>query len=409
MHKDHWLIAGIVALVGSMILLAVFWRPDPHVRLFCSQDEPFARGLLASFMEQARLGVMAKFDAEANKSVGLYGEIVQDRQRPRCDVFWNNEILGTIRLERQGLLAPCPSSFEKDDIPLPPSAVSSSGSWVALGTRGRVLLVNTDKLKPEDYPTSLLDLTSAKYRGQVGMSLPHHGMSATQAACLFEVLGSERAKQFYRDLKANGVQLSPGNKQAAEWAGSGYVAIGLTDTDDALAEVRAGKPVKLIFPDGVGEPRFPRMGTLFVPNTLCIVKNGPNPENARLLVEYLTTAEVEKALARGDSAQIPVRKALRAELPWHPEQPPRRRPGRLRLLHAQPVAHLERRIHLLRELVVLPHLLLGAQAALEIGAPVDEQSPRRDQRGQLRQIAGQQQARCEQAHPHARRVRLPGK
>jgi iron(III) transport system substrate-binding protein len=315
MRKEHWHLYAIAAVIVGVTLIALFWRDDPHVRLYCSQDEPFARSLLQDFMTSTHLKVRAKFDPEANKSVGLYGEIVQDRMRPRCDVFWNNEILGTIRLEQQGLLAPCPSSFEPGDLPLPPSAVSRTGTWVALGTRARVLVVNTDKVKPEDYPTSLLDLTKEKYRGQVAMALPHHGMSATQAACLFEVLGSDTAKQFYRDLKANDVKLSPGNKQAAEWAGSGNVAIGLTDTDDALEELHAGHPVKLIFPDGTGEPRAPRMGTLFVPNTLCIVKNGPNPEHARKLVEYLTSPEVEIALAKGESQQIPVRKALRSQLP----------------------------------------------------------------------------------------------
>src|SRR4029453_9917301 len=111
----------------------------------------------------------------------------------------------------------------------PPRAKSRAGEWIALGTRARVLLVNTDLLKPEEYPTSLLDLTDARYLDRVAMALPHHGMSATQASCLFEVRGVENAKEYYRALKANGVKLSSGNKQAAEWAGSGKVAVGLTD------------------------------------------------------------------------------------------------------------------------------------------------------------------------------------
>ncbi len=321
MRNDYWLGLAITLITVSVILLAVFWKPDPRVVLFCSQDEPFARDLLLTFSREAKLGTQVKFDTEANKSVGLYQEIVLDRDRPRVDVFWNNEIFNMIRLEEQGLLAECPSPFGADDVPVPPQAVSKTGRWIGFGSRARVLVVNTNRLQPDEYPTSLLDLTAERFRGKVVMAKPMHGMSATQAACLFEVLGPEAAKDYYRALKANAIQISPGNKQAAEWAGLGVspgglpVAVGVTDTDDALAEVRAGHPVKLIFPDGSGEPRVPRMGTLFVPNTVGIIRGGPNPEGARLLVEYLLSPEVETALATGASAQIPVRKALREKLP----------------------------------------------------------------------------------------------
>jgi len=321
MRNGYWvgILVGFAATVAT--LFAVFWEPQPHVVLYCAQDEPFARDLLAAFSKTTGLAVFPKFDTEANKSVGLYQDVVDEARRPRCDVFWNNELFGMIRLEEKGLLADCPSPFGPDETPIPPQAVSRAGKWVALGTRCRVLLVNTALLKPEQYPTSLLDLADGRYAGKVAMAKPTHGMSATQAACLFEVLGVEAAKKYYRDLKANSIQIAPGNKQAAEWVAAGVsptgqaVAVAVTDTDDALAEVRAGKPVKLIFPDGDSEPRAARMGTIFVPNAVGIVQGGPNSEGAKRLVEYLLSEKTETALATGESAQIPVRKALRSKLP----------------------------------------------------------------------------------------------
>ena len=44
------------------------------------------------------------------------------------------------------------------------------------------------------------------------------------------------------------------------------VAIGITDTDDAIDEVKAGHDGAIIFPDATARPT--RMGTLFIPNTL---------------------------------------------------------------------------------------------------------------------------------------------
>jgi iron(III) transport system substrate-binding protein len=130
------------------------------------------------------------------------------------------------------------------------------------------------------------------------MARPQFGTSATQAACLFQVLGTEKAEAFYRGLKANDVQVSPGNKQVAEWAGQGrtaagqVVAVGITDTDDAMEEVKAGRPVAIVFPDQEG------IGTLYIPNSVAIIKGGPNPDGARKLVDYLLGGDVEKALEK---------------------------------------------------------------------------------------------------------------
>src|SRR5438270_13625697 len=89
-----------------------------RVVLYCAQDEEFAQGVLGDFTERNHLPVDVKYDTEADKSVSLYTELVREKARPRCDVHWNNEILATIRLQRQGLLEPYDSPSSR---PYPPS------------------------------------------------------------------------------------------------------------------------------------------------------------------------------------------------------------------------------------------------------------------------------------------------
>jgi iron(III) transport system substrate-binding protein len=256
--------------------------------------------------------VDTKFDTEANKSVSLFTELTQEKGRPRCDVFWNNEILSTIRLQEMGMLELYDSPSAA---PYPEWAKAKDHTWHAFADRARVLVVNNKLVKEDERPKSILDLTKPRWNGRVVMAKPQAGTTATQAACLFEVLGVERAKQFYRDLRANGVRLTPGNKQAAEAVGAGDAEVGLTDTDDALEELKAGHDVTILFPDGDGDPAAPRMGTLFIPNTLVILKDCPDPEGARRLVDYLLSADVEARLAEGDSHQIPINPEVKAELP----------------------------------------------------------------------------------------------
>jgi iron(III) transport system substrate-binding protein len=288
-----------------------------RVVLYCAQDREFAETVLASFREQTGLEVVPKYDSEANKSVGLYGEIEAEKDHPRCDVWWNNEILGTIRLQQQGLLASHESPSATD---FPAWTKGPEHTWYAFAQRARILVVNTNLVADKERPQSLLDLTQPKWSGKVVMAKPQFGTTATHAACLFAVLGEENAKKFYRDLKKNGIQFAPGNKQVAEWVGEGRTptgqpaAIGMTDTDDALEEVTATHPVAIVFPDGHAKSKEP-LGTLFIPNTLCIPKGCPNLDGAKKLVDFLLSADIEKRLAEGPSGQIPVNPQVTAKLP----------------------------------------------------------------------------------------------
>jgi len=170
-------------------------------------------------------------------------------------------------------------------------------------------------------PKSILDLTDARWKGRVAIALPQHGTSATMAASLFQVLGEERAEAYYRGLKGNGVQVVAGNKDVADAVGEGHAAVGITDTDDALEAIRDGKPVVMIFPDR-DAPKDSKMGTLFIPNTVCILRDCPNPEGARKLVDYLLSPEVEKRLAEESNGhQIPLNPEVKASLPAQMETP----------------------------------------------------------------------------------------
>ena len=272
-------------------------RPAACRRRSCAQDEDFAKGVFADFQKQGGLPVAPHYDNEANKSVSLYEELVREADRPRCDVYWNNEILSTIRLQRKGLLLPYASPAAA---PFPAWARAKDDTWHAFADRARVLLVNTDKVKEADRPRSLLDLTQPRWKGLAAMAKPQAGTSATQAACLFEVLGTEKAREYYLALRQNKINIVSGNKQAAEGVGAGQFALSVTDTDDAIDEVKKGRPVAIIFPDR-DRPRDDRMGTLFIPNTLAILRERSQPGGRRKLVDFLLTPDVEKRLAESES------------------------------------------------------------------------------------------------------------
>jgi iron(III) transport system substrate-binding protein len=282
------------------------------VVLYCAQDQEFAESVLADFTKRTGLPVAPKYDTEATKSVSLTTELAMDAKRPRCDVHWNNEIIGTIQLQRQSVYERYSSPVAE---PYPSWAKPADHSWTAFASRARVIVVNTQQVAEADRPRSIFDLTDPKWKGKVAIAKPLFGTTATQGAALFAVLGPDAAKDFYRGLKANGVQVVAGNKQVAEGVARGQYAVGLTDTDDALGEIEAGKPLAMIFADRDGHPKYPNLGVLYIPNTLAVVKGCPNPAGAKQLVDYLLSAEVEAKLAEGPSHQIPLNPQVKAKLP----------------------------------------------------------------------------------------------
>ncbi|HEV3143633.1 MAG TPA: extracellular solute-binding protein [Gemmataceae bacterium] len=283
-----------------------------RVVLYCAQDREFAESVLAEFTLRMKLDVAPKYDTEADKSVSLYLELIREKERPRCDVHWNNEILATIRLQRAGVLD---GYVSPSAAPYPQWSKEPRGMWQAFASRARILLVNT-KLVPEaERPKSLLDLTQPRWKGKVAMAKPLFGTTATQAACLFEALGPERAEQFFKDLAANSVHIVPGNKQAAEAVSHGEVAIGMTDTDDAMEEKESGQAVEIIFPDREKNQESPRMGTLYIPNTLALIRGAPNADGGKKFIDFLLSAEVETKLAENASHQIPLNPQVKAKLP----------------------------------------------------------------------------------------------
>lgn len=285
----------------------------PEVVVYSALDSQFSQPIFDDFEKKTGIHVRASFDAESTKTLQLYTALqAESKSRTRCDLFWNNEILNTLRLDQANLLA----TYRPVGADAFPKAVQSPNNrWFGFAARARVLIVNTDIVTPDEMPTSIYDLLAPQWKGKIGMAKPLFGTTATHAVCLFERLGDEKAMAFFDGLKLNHCQILSGNKQVAEDVASGKIAFGLTDTDDAIMELEQGFPVKLVYPDSApGE-----LGTLFIPNTLAVLRNCPRSENAKKLADYLLSAEVETKLANGPSAQIPlhgdVQLRLRVETP----------------------------------------------------------------------------------------------
>lgn len=293
------------AWVLSLTVLLLCWSCAPRAKrevvVYTSVDLVYSEPFFRQFEQDTGITVKPKYDIEAAKTTGLVNALIAEQAKPRADVFWNGEIAQTLVLQERGVLQPYVSPNATD---IPAAYRDPEGYWTAFGGRARVFIVNTNLLRPEDYPSSLWDMLADRYpAASIGVAKPLFGTTATQAAALYATMGAEAARAFFLQLEQRGVSFVDGNSVVRDLVQDGQLAFGLTDTDDALVALQNGKPVAVVFPDqGEGE-----LGALVIPNTVAMVRAGPNPEEARAFIDYLLRHESERALVESGWCQVALR------------------------------------------------------------------------------------------------------
>ena len=125
---------GLVFAIAMAAVVGCSGAPSKpqEVIVYTALDEEFSQPIFEEFTRTTGIVVRPKYDTESTKTVGLTQAILAERDRPRCDLFWNNEILNTLRLEREGLLRAYASPAAKH---YPASARSPQGDWYGFAAR----------------------------------------------------------------------------------------------------------------------------------------------------------------------------------------------------------------------------------------------------------------------------------
>jgi iron(III) transport system substrate-binding protein len=288
--------------LSFLILLAtsgVSAAAQGEVVVYTSVDDIFARPIAEQFT--ARTGILVKLvpDTEETKSTGLLNRAIAEKTRPQADVFWNGDPIRAEILKLRGVSVRYRSPNAEG---LPPEYSDPDGYWTGFSARIRLILYNTTIIKKENAPTSIFDfINNGALRGKVCFANPLFGTTSMQAAAIFAVLGDAAGRDYFEGLTRNRVKMVSSNGEVRRRVAEGDCATGIADSDDAYEAIKDKKPVAIVYPDERG------IGTLLIPNAAVLIANSPNPESGKRFIDYLVSAETERALAESDAAQIPLR------------------------------------------------------------------------------------------------------
>ncbi|MCA9065779.1 MAG: hypothetical protein KDA96_22075, partial [Planctomycetaceae bacterium] len=180
--------------------------------VYCAHDSIFADDVIRLFEQRTGIQVDVRYDEEANKSLGLTNLLIEERHAPRCDVFWNNQTLGTIRLKREGVLQRYRGAgYER----IPARYRDPEGYWTGFAGRLRVYIVNTEAWNEGAAfagQSEAIDVTAIERALQsdslsdVAIAVPLFGTTLSHYTALCSELSLNGLQQWHRSLHARGVR-----------------------------------------------------------------------------------------------------------------------------------------------------------------------------------------------------------
>ncbi len=298
----------VAALLAGAVVVPLLMRSatdgDKTLVVYCAHDSIFADSIIKQFEARTGIIVQVRYDEETNKSLGLTSLLIAEQSQPRCDVFWNNQTLGTIRLKNQGLLAECdPSVFAR----IPAQFKDPDHQWAGFAARLRVYIINTDRMEATEEAVN--NAIKAPSLSNAAIAVPLFGTTLSHYSVMCDQLGMDGLKAWHKSMHDRGIREVRGNGAVKDLVAEGACHLGFTDTDDAFAAIDAGKPVKML------PVRLESGQTICLPNSVAMIRNCAHPESAVEFIRYLLSEEVELSLAKSASRQIPLGPVDETQLP----------------------------------------------------------------------------------------------
>jgi iron(III) transport system substrate-binding protein len=303
------LLAAIVAVLFAGYYC--IWAPRGETLVvYCAHDSIYADQILKNFEKETGIHVAVRYDTEATKSLGLVELLLQEKEHPRCDVFWNNELLGTLQLADEGLLLPYRGSgYER----IPAAFKDPDARWAGFAARLRLWIINTNHFAPTEEALYLLNANSIDL-DRVAMAKPLYGTTRTQYTILWQMWGKDKLLAWHRDRRARHLREVDGNSAVKDLVSAGVCDVGWSDTDDFYEAKDEGKPVQML------PFRLDNGQTICIPNTVAVIKGTQRLSAAQKLVDFLLSEKCEMDLARAKSRQIPLGPVDTNQLPEEVKQ-----------------------------------------------------------------------------------------
>lgn len=282
----RWAIGVLVVAVAiSGLALAGCGGDEERLTLYTGRTESLVGPLLERFTDETGIPIDVRY-GDTNDLALLIGT---EGDRSPADVYWGQSPGATAYLAQKSLLAPLPQTLLRA---VSPGYEDPQGRWVGVSGRQRVLVYNRDLVEPAELPSSVLDLTAARFAGKVGLA-PTNGSFQDFVTALRVIEGEDVAERWLEGMVANGARTYANNNAIVEAVGRGEIEMGLVNhyyNFQFLAEDPTLPSRNHRFAAG-------DIGGLVIPSAASILASSSRQEDAARLIEFLLSEESQRYFA----------------------------------------------------------------------------------------------------------------
>ena len=256
---------------------------DPDLVVYSGRSEPLIKPFLEEFADREGLDVQVRFADTSD----LVGTLLEEGDKTRADVFIGQDAASLARLDEEGLLQPY-DAFRRT----PARFRAADSTWTGLSGRARVLIV------PEggEYPDSVFDLTEPRWKGRIAAPIVSNVSFRDWVSAIRVKRGDDFTRRFLEGLERNDLEILASHGEVRNAVADGEFDIGLVNHYYVELEKQEGSDVEAVYTDQ--EPGG--FGVVFNVASAGITAESDNADNARKLMDYLLTPEVQERFARAN-------------------------------------------------------------------------------------------------------------
>ena len=249
---------------------------ETTLTVYSGRDEEFVGPLFEQFTEDEGI----ELDVRYGDSAELAATILEEGESSPADVFLSQDAGSLGAVAEAGLF----TEIDQEVLDRVEERFRSpEGLWVGTSGRARVAAYNTEALRMDDLPASILDFTDPSWKGRIGFAPTNSSFQAFVAAMIVTE-GEEATKTFLEGIVANEPETYEDNSSTVRAVADGEIEVGFVNhyyiyevaAEDGEIPVAnhffaAGDPGALVNTAGVG-----------------LLATSESSEAAATLVDYLT-------------------------------------------------------------------------------------------------------------------------
>ena len=306
MNRTITLAISISALVLSACAPATPAAPEAEatapvaaapttLTVLCTPQEDWCQAMVQAF--EAKTGIKTAY-VRMSSGESL-ARLRASAAAPEFSVWFGGPADGYIAANAEGLLE---AYVSPNAAAVPAKYKDAAGSWTGTYVGALGFCSNTDVLASlgVEMPDAWSDLTDPALKGQVVMAHPATSGTAFTAFWTQVTLDGgdiDEAFTYFTDLHKNILQYTKSGSAPGQMVGRGEAAVAVIFSHDCVKFIDEGMTSLAL--------SFPAEGTGYEIGGVGIIKNAPEPEAARMWVDWTLTTEAQEIGATVKSYQLP--------------------------------------------------------------------------------------------------------